>query len=147
MLRLRCMLELMVARLCHFIRRYICALLLVLSLLPRRSVPLLSIMVTRPLFSFVYFIGLPVRARSSNWSESNERHSFPVSIVSSPTTRPHFWQMTSPVSMSLTILLLLHSGHFSVMIAPAKIVFIYKNSVISQISQQENLLLRGLRNS
>ncbi len=110
MLRLRCMELEIDARLCHLMRRYIWALLLLESLFPRESAPRRSMTVTSPLLSLTYFIGLPVRATSSNPSESKERHSFPKSISSSETMSPHCWQTISPFSVSLRSLVLPHSG-------------------------------------
>src|SRR3989344_1573015 len=111
--RFLCIEELIDALLCHLISLYICARLFEESLFPRRSVPRLSIMVTRPLFNFTYFIGEPVLALSSAWSESKLLHSFPKSTSSSDKISPQFPQTISPFSSSLLMLVLLHSGHFT----------------------------------
>src|SRR3989344_9669135 len=96
--RFLCIEELIDALLCHLISLYICARLFEESLFPLRSVPRLSIIVTRPLFSFTYFIGEPVLARSSAWSESKLLHSLPKSTSSSEIISPHAPQTISPFS-------------------------------------------------
>src|SRR3989338_7565484 len=111
--RFLCIEELIDALLCHLISLYICALDFEESLFPLKSVPRLSIIVTRPLLSLTYFMGEPVRALSSLWSESKLLHYLPRSISSSLIMRPQLLQTISPFSSSLNILLLLHSGHFT----------------------------------
>src|SRR3989344_666945 len=111
--RFLCIEELIDALLCHLISLYICARDLLESLLPLRSVPRLSIIVTRPLFSLTYFIGEPVLARSSIWSESNDLHSFPKSTSSYEIISPQELQIISPFSSSLITLVLPHSGHLT----------------------------------
>src|SRR3989344_151514 len=110
--RFLCIEELIDALLCHLISLYICALLFEESLFPRRSVPRLSIIVTSPLFNLTYFIGEPVLALSSSWSESKLLHSFPKSTKSSDKIRPHWLHTISPLSSSLVIFVEPHSGPF-----------------------------------
>ncbi len=78
--------------------------------LPEASLLMGLIMVASPMSCIVSEVGAPVLARSPCSSDTNDRHSGPVSCSFSVITNPHRGQNVSPDSLSVTSFSPAHLG-------------------------------------